>query len=183
MLPTFRRMKPYLTYGAFIAISNAAITLVLYLAGFHTDPAKLQTGNFVAGAAGLVIGISLLVIGIRAKRATVPETKEFNYGLALGAGVMISLFAVLFGTAFQFIYQSFINPGFADVLLQAQTAKLEAAGLSSDQIDKATQVMRMMTKPVVQAAMGFFGGMVMSVIISLIVAAFLRRKAVEAPLT
>jgi len=60
-------MKPYLTYGAFIAIGNAAITLVLYLAGFHTDPAKFQTGNYIAGAARLAIGISLLVVGIRAK--------------------------------------------------------------------------------------------------------------------
>jgi hypothetical protein len=176
-------MKPYLTYGAFIAIGNAVITLVLYLAGFHTDPAKLQTGNYISGAAGLVIGISLLVIGIRAKRATVPDTKDFNYGLALGAGVMISLFAGLFGTAFQFIYQSFINPGFADVVIEAQTAKFQSTGMSSDQIDKATQFMRLMTKPAVQAAVGFFGGMILSVIISLITAAFLKRKAIEAPLT
>jgi len=174
-------MKSYLTYGAFCAIGNAAVTLILHLTGFHSDPAKFQTGNTIFTLTGLVIGISLLVIGIRAKRATVPDTQEFNYGQALGAGVMISLFAALFGTAFQFVYHSYINPGFAEVVIQAQTAKLQAAGLSSDKIDKAAQFMRLVSKPSVQAITGFIGSMVASVIISLIAAGFLKRKAVEPP--
>ena len=175
-------MKPYLTYGSFIAIGNAVITLVLYLAGFHSDPDKLQTGNYVVTATGLALGISFLVIGIRTKRAAVPATQEFSYGSALGAGVMIALFASLFGSVFQFIYLSFINPGFAEVMIQAQTAKMQSTGLSADQIDKATQFMRVMTRPAIQAVMGFFGGIIFSMIISLIAAAFLKRKAVEAPL-
>ena len=175
-------MKPYLTYGAFIAIGNAAVTLILYLTGFHTNPATLQTGNYIAGAASLVIGISLLVVGTRAKRAAVPASQEFNYGMALGAGVIISLVATILGTAFQFIYQSFINPGFADIVVQAQTMKLQASGMPSEQIEKMKSMMRVMTKPAVQAALGFIGGMVMGAIISLITAAFLKRKAVEPPL-
>jgi len=176
-------MKSYLPYSSFIAIGNAVITLVLYLAGFHTDPSKLQTANYIAGAAGLALGIGFLVVGIRAKRASVPTTEEFSYGMALGTGMLISLFAALFGAAFQFVYQSFIDPGFADVVVQAQTAKLEAKGISSDQIEKISQVTRMMTKPAVQAVMAFIGGTIFSGIISLIAAAFLKRKAVEAPLT
>jgi hypothetical protein len=176
-------MKSYLPYSSFIAIGNAVITLVLYLAGFHTDPAKLQTANYIAGAAGLALGIGFLVVGIRAKRALVPATEEFSYGMALGSGVLISLFAVLFGAAFQFIYQSFINPGFADVLIQAQAIQLEAKGIPSDQIEKIAQFTRMMTKPAVQAVIGIIGGMIFSVIICLIAAALLKRKAVETPLT
>ena len=176
-------MKPYLTYGSFIAISNAVITLVLYLTGLHSDPDKLQTANLVTTVTALCLLIGFLIVGIRAKRATLPATQDFSYGMALGAAVMISLFAVLFGTVFQFLYQSFINPGFAEVTIQAQTAKLQATGVSSDQIDKATQFMRMMTKPIVTAIVGLFIGMVFNVIISLIVAAFLKRKAVEQPVT
>ena len=176
-------MKSYLPYSSFIAIGNAVITLVLYLAGFHTDPSKLQTANYIAGAAGLALGIGFLVVGIRAKRALVPTTEDFSYGMALVSGVLISLFAVLFGAAFQFIYQSFVNPGFADVVIQAQAIQLEAKGIPSDQIEKIAQITRMMTKPAVQAVMGIFGGMIFSVIICLIAAAFLKRKAVETPLT
>jgi hypothetical protein len=170
-------MKPYLSFGAFIALGNAVVTLVLYLAGFHSDPAKLSTAGYIAMVAGLAIGITLLVFGIRAKRAQIPVTEEFNYGKAFGAAVMISLFATLFSSVFMFIYQSFINPSFADVMVQAQISAMQAKGMPSDTIDKAEGMMRMMLKPAVQAGIGFISGMIFNVVISLIVAAFLRRKA------
>jgi uncharacterized membrane protein len=171
-------MKPYLTYGAFIAIGNAVITLVLYLVGFHSEPEKLSTANYVSLLGGLVIGISLLIIGVRARRSLAPTTEDFTYGNALGAAVMISLFATLFGVAFQFIYQSFINPAFADVTIQAQINAMQAKGIPSEHIEKAEGMMRMMLKPAVQAVTGFIFGMIINVLVSLIVAAFLRRKAI-----
>ncbi len=172
-------MKPYLTYGAFIAIGNAVITLVLFLAGFHSEPERLQTAQIVSGVAGLAIGISLLVIGVRAKRAQVPVTEEFSYGKALGTAVMISLFATLFSATFQFIYASFINSNFAEVAYQAQVASMQAKGVSSAAIEKSEGLMRMMLKPAVQAGFAFVGGMFANVIISLIAAAILRRRATE----
>jgi len=72
-------MKSYLTYGAFIAIGNAVVTLVLFLTGFHSEAEKLQTAGYVSGLAGLAIGITLLIIGVRAKRAETPITEEFSY--------------------------------------------------------------------------------------------------------
>ncbi len=172
-------MKPYLIYGAFIAIGQAVLTLVLFLVGFHSEPEKLQTANYILSLGGLAIGITLLIIGVRAKRALVPVTEEFGYGKALGAAVMISLFATIISTAFQFIYASFINPNFTEVTVQAQIAGMQANGVPSDTIDKAENMMRMMTKPAVMAGLGFVGGMVGNVIISLIAAAFLKRRAVE----
>ncbi len=176
-------MKPYLTFGAFIALGNAVITLVLYLAGFHSDPAKLSTASNIAMVAGLAIGISLLVLGVRAKRAQTPITEEFTYGKALGAAVMISLFASLFSSIFQYIYQGFINPAFGDVMIQAQISAMQAKGIPSDTIEKAEGMMRMMLKPAVQTGIGFIFGLIFNVIISLIVAAFLRRKASTEPVT
>jgi hypothetical protein len=169
-------MKSYLTSGSFIAIGNAVVTLVLYLGGFHSDATKLSTANYVSIVIGLGLSITFLIIGTRAKRAHLPVDQEFTYGQALATGVMISLFAALFGTAFQFIYQSFINPGFGEVVIQAQSAKFQASGLSSDQIEKAEKITRMMTKPAFQAVFSFFGGIIFGVILSLITAAFLRRK-------
>jgi len=176
-------MKSYLTYGAFIAIGNAVVTLVLFLTGFHSEAEKLQTAGYVSGLAGLAIGITLLIIGVRAKRAETPITEEFSYGKALGAAVMISLFATLFSTTFQFIYTSFINSNFAEVTVQAQIAGMQAKGIPSDTIEKAEGMMRMMTKPAVMAGFGFAGGMFFNVIISLIAATFLKRRSVEVPPT
>lgn len=172
-------MKPYLTYGAFIAIGNAVITLVLFLAGFHSEAEKLQTANYISGLGGLAIGITLLIIGVRAKRALVPVTEDFGYGKALGAAMMIALFATIFSSVFQFIYSSFINSNFVEVTIQAQLAGMQAKGMPSDAIEKAEGMMRMMMKPAIQAGFSFVGGMFINVIISLIAAAFLKRRAVE----
>ena len=172
-------MKPYLSYGAFIATGNAVITLVIYIAGLHSDPDKLKTANLISLVAGLAIGISLLVIGVRAKRAQTPVTEEFSYGKALGAAVMISLFATLFSTVFHFIYQSFINPNFAEVAYQAQVTAMQAKGIPSDTIEKGEGMMRIAFKPAVMAISGFFIWMVINVIISLLAAAFLKRRAVD----
>jgi len=96
---------------------------------------------------------------------------------------MISLFATLFSTTFQFIYTSFINSNFAEVTVQAQIAGMQAKGIPSDTIEKAEGMMRMMTKPAVMAGFGFAGGMFFNVIISLIAATFLKRRSVEVPPT
>lgn len=176
-------MKPYLSFGAFIALGNAVLTLVLYLAGLHSDPAKISTAGNIAMAGGLAISVTLLVLGVSAKQAQTPATEDFGYGKALGAAVMISLFASIFGSLFQFIYQSFINPSFADVMVQAQISAMQDKGIPSDTIEKAEGMMRIMLKPGVQAGLGLIFGMIFSVVISLIVSAFLRRKAIADPAT
>jgi len=176
-------MKPYLIYGTLIAGANAVVTLVLYLAGLHSDPAKLSTANLISLVTALAIGVSLMIVGVRTKRNLTPPTDDFTYGMALGVAVVVSLFATIFSVAFQFVYQSFINPGFADVAIQAQIAAMQAKGVPSENIEKAETFMRMMTKPAVQAITGLIFGIVINVIISLIIAAFMRRKAVVDPTT
>jgi hypothetical protein len=118
------------------------------------------------------------VLGTKAKRATVPTTEDFGYGSALGAGVMISLFAALFGIVTTYLYAAVINPGMTDIAMQAQIAKWEAAGLSGTSIERAEAMMRKMMSPPIQACFGFVFGMIFSTIISLITAAFLKREAV-----
>jgi len=174
-------MKSYLTYGALIAAGNGVVTLTLYLAGFHSDPGKLQAANLASFVTGLALGVSFLIVGLRAKRAALPPTQDFSYGTALSAGVLISLFAALLGTAFQYLYQSFINPGLADLLIQAQETQLQQRGVPAEQIEKALQVMRFFIKPSVQAFIGFMFSMVFSTLVALVTAAFLKRKATEKP--
>jgi hypothetical protein len=170
-------MKSYLTYGLAMAIAGAVLNIVLYLLGFHSDPAKLLTAQIVGGCGGLAIGITCLTLGIKACRAEVPATEEFGYGRALVAGVMISLFAALINIATTYLYATVINPGFVDVIVQAQAQKFEAQGMSPSQIEAAEKMVRMFSGPAVQAISGFLGGMFFGTLISLVAAAFLKRPA------
>src|SRR3954469_9319857 len=118
-------MKTSLLYGAAMAIAGAMLIMLLYLTGLHSDPAKLTMAQIVGGCGGLVIGIICITLGTKARRAEIPPSEEFGYGRALQAGFMISLFAALFGMITVFVYAKFINPEFADIIVQAQTQKLE----------------------------------------------------------
>lgn len=170
-------MKIYLTYGLAMSIAGALLTLALFLLGFHSDAAKLQTSQWISMVGGLAIGIVIIVMGTKARRETVPPGESFSYGQALGAGVMIVLFAALFGIATNLLYTQVINPNMNDIIVQAQIEKWEAKGMTSTQIEQAEGMMRKMMHPAIQVCFGFLGGMFFGTVISLITAAFLKREA------
>lgn len=174
-------MKTYLTYGSAMAGGGFVLVMVLYILGLHSDPAKLSIAQWVQTIVGLGIAITCIVLGTKARRAQVPPTEEFSYGSALGAGVMISVFASLIGIATTYLYAGVINPGFVDVLLQAQANKLEASGLSADKIEQIQSMSAIWMKPAVQSALSCVFGVIFGTIISLITAAFLKRSASEIP--
>ncbi|MSU49891.1 MAG: DUF4199 domain-containing protein [Opitutus sp.] len=160
-----------------MAIAGAVLAVSLYLLGFHSDPAKLGTAQIVGTVGALGIGIVCITAGTKARRADIPAAEEFGYGRALGTGVMIALFASLFGIGTSFLYARVINPEFVDIIVQAQVQKLEARGMSGAHVEAAEKMIRMMSEPVVQAVSGFLGGVFFGTLISLVTAACLKRPA------
>jgi hypothetical protein len=172
-------MKTYLTYGFYTSLAGALLIFALYFLGLHDNADKLGTAQTVQTVVGLIIGVGCLVLGTKARRAEIPAAENFGYGSALGAGVMITLFAALFGMGFNLLYTTVINPGYTEVILEAQVAKFEAAGMSSDAAERATAMVRKMMHPAVQSAIGFVMGLFFGTLVSLVTAAFLKRPATE----
>lgn len=172
-------MKTPLTYGFYMALAGLLLSLALFFLGFHSDVDKLKSAQLISSVGGLALGITFIVLGIKARRAEVPVTEEFGYGRALWAGVQVSFFGCLFGTVLNFLYMRVINPGLTDLMVQAQINKWEAAGMSSDRMEQAEKVMRTMMNPALQAVFGILFGMIFCTIISLIAAAFLKRATQE----
>lgn len=169
-------MKTSLTYGAAMAIAGAVLTLVLYLAGLHDSAEKMQSAQWAGGIGGAGIGIACLTLSIREKRARFPAEAEWGYGSALGGGVLTGLFASLFGIVTAYLYFGVINPGFSDVVFQAQVAAMEAKGLSAAQLEKIEPMLRLWLSPTAMTAMQFFMGLVWSTVLALIIAIFLRQR-------
>ncbi|MCX6951077.1 MAG: DUF4199 domain-containing protein [Verrucomicrobia bacterium] len=174
-------MKTSLTYGAAMAIGGALLVLGLYFFGFHSEIAKLGAAQWIGTCGGLAVSFACLYLGLKARRAEVPPTEEFGYGRALGNGVMIVLFGSLFSTVTNFIYFQFINPGFADLIIRAQSLKMEEKGMPGAQIEQMEKMMQFMLRPGMQTVSGFFGGMIMGTILALIAAALVKRAAAEPP--
>ena len=173
-------MKTYLTYGLAIALAGTVLNLALFFLGYHSDVAKFTTGQVIGGVGGIAIAVICIYLGTRARGAEVPVSEPFGYGRALGAGAMIALFAALFSVVTTYLYFHVINPGINDVMMQAQIAKWEAAGLSSERIEAAEAFMRKMMHPGIQAAFGFIAATITGTVIALITSIFCRREATEA---
>lgn len=175
-------MKTYLTYGFVTALAGALLNLGLYFAGYHSDGSKIAAAQTIGMVVGGIVTIVCIALGIRARRTEVLAAHEdFGYGRALGAGVMVSVFAGLFGMVTGYLYMQVINPGMTDLILQHQVAQWEAAGMSADLIDQMQATTQKMMTPAVMTVMTFVGAVFTGTIISLIAAAFLKRSASDAP--
>jgi hypothetical protein len=174
-------MKTCALYGFAIALADALLVLALFFLGFHSDQAKLPAAQLIGGLGALAIGVTFTALGIKARRAEVPETEDFGYGRAFGAGVQVSAVACLLSAAFNYAYFAFINPGLSDIIVQAQLDKMAARGMGDAQIERATQFVRFMWSPGMYAVQTLIGGFIFAVILSLIIAAFLRREVPAEP--
>ena len=117
-------MKTTLIYGVAMAIVGTLIACILFFLGFHDSTEKLGTAQALGTVLGLVNAIACLFLGIRARRAEVPASEPFGYGRALGTGTLIALWGALFGAIGHMLYMSVINPGFRDIIVQGELAKL-----------------------------------------------------------
>lgn len=174
-------MKTSLTYGFIMTLASALLGLGLFFGGFHADPAKLKLGQNIGLILGLVIGITCLLLGMREKRALTPADKSWGYGSALGTGVMIALFGTVLGAVYNYAYFAYINPGFQEIVLEAQIMAMEEKGLSAAQIDSAIPMMQKFMSPVAMTAFGGIMGFLWLLVLSLILAAFVKNRPVVAP--
>jgi hypothetical protein len=170
-------MKNCFLYGFISALAGAFLYLVMYFAGLHSDVSKLPIANWVGGIGGLAISITILTLGMKARRAEIPPTGDFGYGAALWVGTRIAVISAFFSAIFVYCYNAFINTGFADIMMQAQAAKMESKGMSSDQIEKFQEMSAWIFKPVAASIFALVIGAIFGFILSLIIAAFMKRPA------
>jgi hypothetical protein len=79
-------MKTCSLYGFISALAGALLALALYFTGFHSDPAKLPAAKAIGLCAGLAIVITCLVLGVKARRAEIPEDRGLDTEARSGPG-------------------------------------------------------------------------------------------------
>jgi hypothetical protein len=176
-------MKTCALYGFISALAGALVTLALYFLGFHSDPAKLGAAKWIGGCLGFAIAITFTVLGIKARRAEIPETQPFGYGSALWAGVQITAVSSFLSAIFIYLYYGFINRGFTELMLQDAMDKVQAKGVSGADLDRVEKMTRFMMSPGIQFVSVLIFGVIFGFILSLIIAAFLKRPEPAGPPT
>jgi hypothetical protein len=172
-------MKTTFTYGIGIAASSFVMGLILFFAGFHSDADKLSTGQTIGSIGGVVITVVGLVLALKARREEFTPEEGFGYGRALGTGTLTALWSSISGAILTVIYAVVINPGMQDIIIESQITKMEEQGVPAANIEQAEGVMTFMTSPAMMGVSNLIMGFVFGFIVSLIVAALLKRAPVD----
>jgi ABC-type sugar transport system permease subunit len=163
------------TYALILTIASAVLNLALYFTGYQTE--KLATGQYFQWL-GFVIMIVVLFLGIKAVREESPG-KYMSYGKGVGTGVLISLYSGLMSGVYSFIHFKFVNTEFGDYNMELIRAKWAQAGMGADQMEKAEGFTRMFMGPVSMAIISPIMAVIFGLVVSLIIAAILKRPAPE----
>ncbi len=156
-----------LKWGAILGLVLMVITLVMYL----TD----QTSNPLF--TGLTLGavVAFLILAMRDYRSL--NSGYMSYGEGLGLGALLSAIAGLLSSAFITFYNVIIDPAAQQRVMDKAREKLEEQGtLSDEQIDQAMEMSEKFQSPGFTFIAGIFGTLIMGFLLSLIVAAFIRRN-------
>lgn len=165
------------TYAVILTLCGAALSLLLYFTGFQTE--KLAVGQYFQWI-GFIVMFVVLFMGVKAVREEKSD-KSLSYGQGVGAGTLIALYSSLMSAAYVYIHFSFINTEFADYQMALIRDSWAAAGMSEAQMEQAEGMARMFMGPTFQAVVTPFIGTLLGLVMSLIIAAILKRQPVGSP--
>ncbi|MVM31028.1 DUF4199 family protein [Spirosoma sp. HMF4905] len=148
------------------------ITLVVYSIILYTLD---QTTNRSLSLVIYGILIAGLVLGMRDYRTA--NGGYMSYGEGMSLGTLLAAIAGFLSSLFNVFYTQIIDPGFQERLTEQVRSQMEEQGkLSDEQIDQAIEVMQKFQSPGITFAVGIFMTILIGVIFSLIIAAFIRRN-------
>jgi hypothetical protein len=159
--------KANLTNGVILALVGIVYTLLLYFLN--------QTFNkFLGYPLWIILGIVLFFL-LKSFRDNYKHGM-ITYGEALGAGVIIFLYYSILFAIFIYILYAIIDPGLVDKSLAFAEEMLQKRGMPQSQIDVGMSMQKKMMTPAFMAPWSILGNMIIGLIISLIVSAFVRKE-------
>lgn len=159
--------KANLTNGLILGLIGIVYTLVIYFLDL--------TFNRVQGYLFLLVLIVILFFLVKSYRDSYLYG-NITYGQAVGAGVVIFLYYSLIIAVFSYILYAVIDPGLIDKQLAFTEELMEKRNMPQEALDAAMNIQRKLIKPGIMVPMGIISNMITGVIMSLIVAIFVRKE-------
>lgn len=155
-----------LKWGVILGISLIIYTLFLFI----TD----NVGNSKLGWISFVMSIAGLTLAMRDYRTL--NGGYMSYGEGLSVGTLTSAVSGLLSSLFSVFYTTVIDTGVMTRMVDRTREKLEDSGLSDDQIDQQIKFVELFQSPGISFAFGVIGAIIFGFLLSLIIAAFIRRN-------
>ncbi|WP_031528631.1 DUF4199 domain-containing protein [Dyadobacter crusticola] len=154
-----------LKYGVLASVVIMIYTTIINVAGLGQNK-LLSSLSFVF----MIVAIVLAMKNFR------EQNKGFiSYGEGLGVGSLVSAVMGLLSSAFTMFYIQFIDNTLLTQSMDQVREDMERKGMDDAQIDQAMELSQKFMSPGIVFVMGVLGYVVTGFIISLIVAAIIRR--------
>jgi uncharacterized membrane protein (DUF485 family) len=169
--------KSSLTYGSYMALISIGISVVIWAGGLLESMGLF--GSAIIGLLSFVITFLLLLFFTKAYR-----NKELNgiisFKQAFQFAILVIIFSVLITTIYNYIFHTLIDPEYMKNLMAVMQQKtldyMEKVGAPEAQIDKTLE--RFSEIPTIWKTLrqGIVTGLIAGAVISLIVAAIVKKK-------
>lgn len=158
-----------LRYGIMLGIVSIILTAVGLITG--------QEQNTVFSILGLVVLIAFIVLAHRAFKQAHGGFMSFGQGVTIGT--IATVISTVLSSLFRYVYTTFIDPQATERAMEAARAKLEAQGMSDEQIDQAVALTSKMSNGPMAVVLAIVFGLFVGLILSLIISAITKRNRPE----
>ncbi|AQG82214.1 DUF4199 domain-containing protein [Spirosoma montaniterrae] len=146
------------------------IALIVYsLALFLTD----NVGNTGLGFISYALSIGGIILAMREFRTL--NGGYMSYGEGLTVGTLTSGISGLLSSLFSTFYTTVIDTGVMERMADQTREKLEESGVSDEVIEQQMEFVKMFQSPGLLFVFGVIGSIVLGLIFSLIIAAFMKK--------
>lgn len=159
--------KANLTNGLILALAGIAVSLILYFLDL--------TLNKTAGYINIPIQLILLYFLLKSYRDNFMHG-QITYGQAVGAGVVIFLYASILLAIYTYILWAVIDPELVKKSLAISEDAMVKRGLPQATIDASMAFTAKIMKPGFMVIVSIFGTMFAGVIYSLLASVFVRKE-------
>ena len=155
-----------LKWGGILGLVLIVYSLVLFLTGTF--------GDSRLGWVSTVLSIGGLVLAMREFRTQ--NRGYMAYGEGVGVGTLTAAISGLLSALFTTFYTTIIDPNVMQQMIERVRVQYEERGMSDEQIDQAMGFVERMQSPGITFAIGVIGAALFGLLLSLIIAAIMRRK-------
>jgi hypothetical protein len=163
------KTKVAMTFGAYNGLSAVIVMILFYLIDFDAQ-------SKIPSVITYALMTLFIVLGMRTFRDR-DNDGFISYGSAVGTGTLISLIGGVIQSVYSVIFIKFIDPSFTEKAIEVARQKLIEDGTPDNQIEMGLEIARTMMSPMWLFFFGIIGSLFVGAIISLIVAAFVKKEA------
>ena len=160
-------MRPIVTAGIVLGLLVGVWMFVVGAAGWYRNPDM----GWLFNVGAIVIEIGALIWGLKQTAAA-----GRRYGGQILAGLSICVIGGLIIVLVSLVWSGLVFTDVFDVMYDMAADRMADQGMGDQEIDEMLAATAFMRTPLAQALMGLIGTLVTGLILSLIVAAFLRHK-------